>query len=163
MIESRIRNLIGDALFEAPGDGSVVSLNCSGFFVAIECDLCATTIDFIVWFIVDGDARPDLVKLAAQGRLHDPVCSHCGHVGHLESHLLLLRRDQEPALLFSPARASREKSHSSEIAQFVARLQRRMGNEWDERWVTHRGTTAVAEVDRSMLPVVLDAGSSPAR
>ena len=65
MIEERIRKLIGNAPFEAPGGGSLVTSNCSGFFVAIECELCATSIDFIVWFIVDGDARPDLLELSS--------------------------------------------------------------------------------------------------
>ena len=156
MTESRIRKLIGNAHFVAPGDGSLVTENCRGFFVVIECKLCAVPIDFIVWFIVDGDMRPDLLRSARKGRIHDPLCPSCGHVNHLESHILLLRRNEEPALLFSPAQSSSGSSHGREIASLVAKLQRQMEDGWDEQWVNEGGRRVVAEVDRCFLPLLLE-------
>lgn len=55
-----------------------------------------------VWLVVDGDERPDLLRLAAAGELTPPRCPVCGADAGVDAplSLLLYRPDKHPELLF---------------------------------------------------------------
>jgi CHAT domain-containing protein/tetratricopeptide (TPR) repeat protein len=64
-----------------------------------RCPACDGRFEVAVWRIIDGGARPDLVQRAIEGTLSAVRCDHCGHLGSLETVLLVWRPDRFPHLL----------------------------------------------------------------
>jgi hypothetical protein len=112
-------------------------------------------VDFILWIIVDGEKRPDLLRAIENGRLHDPMCEYCNQYCHVEADLLILRASRDPALIFSPARGNSPEETSKIGRSFLLKLREQMGADWRMDWYERDGRRGIATVERPVLPVFL--------
>ncbi len=123
----------------------------------LDCPDCKNTISPDVWLIVDGVERPDLLDLAREGTLHALRCPHCeSDVGSMDAPLLLLRRNADPALLFSPAQQTSVEQDREHAIGLVGAFAGGLGDEWRDGWVAD----GLASAPRAALPAVL-AGADP--
>jgi CHAT domain-containing protein len=115
--------------------------------VSVTCADCGKLFTAQVWLIVDAVERPDLLEKARQGTLHVATCPHCDHEGEIDSPLLLYRPDEDPSLLFSPAR----QTSVEQDRELVGALQERLGPAWRDEWAAQ----GLAGVPREFLPAAL--------
>ena len=81
----------------------------------LTCPQCKLSFNFETWLIVDTSERPDLLERVIQGSLHTSLCPNCGREIDKDDALLIFRPDDEPHLVFSPARQS-SKEDSQQVA-----------------------------------------------
>lgn len=159
MTNDHIRSLLGSMPFETPGDGSLVSANCRGYVLETRCDMCDESIDFILWFIVDAEKRPDLYEEIYAGTLHDAICPQCGHQNRIQSGLLLLRPTEDPALLYSPSEKENLSESKEHLKSLLGMLKKQMRDDWQQEWLSE----GVISVERSQLPSALRHGKAAFR
>ena len=117
----------------------------------LNCPQCQQPFTADVWRIVDTAARPELLAQLRAGTLHDLPCPHCGHSGTVDAPLLLYRPDNDPVLLFSPARNTSTEQDREQALELVHALQERLGDQWRDAWVAE----GLPGVPRELLPAVL--------
>lgn len=152
MNNDKITELLGKRPFELPGDGSLLCCNSRGYILTTKCDKCQHDIDFILWVIVDGEKRPDLLQQITDGILHDPKCPNCDYINHLEADLLLFRPTKEPVLFFSPARGRNSEEQMKVGRSFLSKLKDQLGAAWNNEWYEKDGKLAMLVVNRKVLP-----------
>ncbi len=102
----------------------------------LTCPACERDFTVDVWLIIDGSARPDLVGQIREGTLYEMVCPHCDHRGTLDAPVLLFRPDEDPPLLFSPARLTSEQQDQDQAAHLLGRLKEALGETWQADWLS---------------------------
>ena len=155
MIADRIARVLDDRPFHTPGDSSLLCCNSRGHFMTVQCARCGQSMDLMRWFIVDGEERPDLLELIAQGRLHDSVCPRCCYRNRLESDLLLFRPQADPVLVFSPVRGASAEECRQVGQMFLRKLVQQLGDRWKSEYYEKDGERGMCVVDRAVLPLVL--------
>jgi len=117
----------------------------------LTCPECGQPFTAQVWLIVDAAERPDLAARIRAGALHDLPCPHCGHRGTIDAPLLLLRPDQDPPLIFSPAGSTTAEQDQAQAAGLVGALRERLGEAWRDEWLAQ----GLPGMPREFLPAAL--------
>ncbi len=116
----------------------------------LTCPECEAQFSGEVWLIVDASERPDLLQRIREGTLHDMPCPN-GHTRTVDAPLLLCRPDQDPPLLFSPARETPEEQDRQQAEGLVGLLRQRLGDSWQDGWLT----PGLSVTPRDLLPAAL--------
>lgn len=102
----------------------------------LTCPSCAQPFAADVWLIVDTAERPDLLEQLQAETLHALVCPHCGHEATLDAALLVYRPEDDPVLLFSPARQTDAAQNREQAQALVSMLGAALGDEWQAAWLS---------------------------
>lgn len=155
MNDRSIQQLLGGRPFEPSGDGSILCCNSRGYVTTLTCSRCSKPIDFVIWTIVDGDRRPDLLQQIGSGTLHKPTCPSCSHVNHIESDLLLIRPSRKRVLIFAPAKDNTSDETRKVVRSFLLKLKGQMGRHWKDEWYEKDGRRGIYIVKRFLLRILL--------
>lgn len=102
----------------------------------LTCPNCAQPFTADVWLIVDIAERPDLLEQLQTETLHALVCPHCMHEATLDAALLVYRPDDDPVLVFSPARQTDAAQNREQAQALVSMLGAALGDQWQESWLS---------------------------
>ena len=118
---------------------------------SLTCPECGQPFTADIWLVVDAAERPDLAARIRAGTLHDLPCPHCGHQGTIDAPLLLLRPEEDPPLLFSPAGSTTAEQDQEQAAGLVGALRERLGEAWRDEWLAQ----GLPGMPREFLPAAL--------
>lgn len=159
MHEDKIMKLLDNRPFNPSDDGTLVCCNSRGYFMITKCEKCEHDIDFILWIIVDGEKRPDLLQQIMEGNLHDPKCPRCGNINHLNADLLLFLQNKSPVLIFSPTDITDVEKSNLVGRSFLFKLRQQLGANWNNEWYEKDGKRGVFTVARQLLPMFIKMGT----
>ncbi len=120
--------------------------------ISLPCPRCGQPFQAAIWLIVDAAERPDLLEKIQAGTLHQVTCPHCNFQAQADAPLLLLRRDGQPPLLFSPAQQTTAEQDQEHARALVTHLRDGLGAAWQDDWLAG----GLPGVPRPLLPVILN-------
>ena len=100
--------------------------------LTLNCPQCGVAFEPQLWLIIDTD-RPDLLERLRDGTLYQVACPN-GHAGVVDAPLLLVRPEEQPPLLFSPAERTSAELDRVMARGLIERLAAMMGDDWREEW-----------------------------
>jgi CHAT domain-containing protein len=122
-----------------------------------NCPHCNEPLVCEIWLIVDTAERPDLLKRLRDGSLYSFTCPNCQTVSQVAAPLLIYRRGEIPALIFSPGQRSTNEQNRDDVIQLLNSLRQRLDN---TQWHIIRDEVPRL-IPRSRLGEVLNAAPPP--
>lgn len=117
----------------------------------LTCPQCKKDFSTEAYIIVDTGERPDLFQKIVEESLHKIPCPNCGYPGQLDLPLLILRTEEEPNLLFSPAGGTSPEQDELHARQLIEQLKNQLGLAWQDSWL--EGSLSI--VKRHLLSAML--------
>lgn len=119
-----------------------------------ECPYCGKSFVLTTWLIIDAAERPELLEWLRSGRLREAHCPQCDETFVVDAPLLLYRRRDIPAILFSPANGTPdEQSREQALLLFSLLRQRLQASTGQQVQVT-----GIHRVPRALLAKILESG-----
>jgi len=101
-----------------------------------RCGKCDHAYQVEVWLIVDMTEQPELLESIRAGTIHSFPCPNCGYMSNMDVPLLFYCPGAEPTLFYSPAQHITQERDQQLAFRLVHLLKRRLGDAWQEEWLT---------------------------
>jgi len=102
----------------------------------LHCPYCDKQFTGGLWFIIDVEQRPDLLKLVLQGGIRAVKCPHCNRLGEVDAPLLIYRPKDSPPLIYVRDEGLSKKENIEPMLHLYMTLKRSVGEDWqDEEWL----------------------------
>lgn len=126
------------------------------FRSTLRCTYCGQIFTTDLWRIIDVEARPDLAARAREGTIHHLICPD-GHINEHDDGLLFYQPNEDPPLVFSPARYTTAREDGEQAVELLRILRDSLGDAWQEEWMPPGAPGGVEVVMRDSLAEALGA------
>lgn len=101
----------------------------------ITCPNCGLTFEMDLCLIMDVSERPDLFERFREEKIHDYTCPGCGATNRRDAPLLLYRPNDDPVLIFIPARETSAEQDQGHAQFLLNHLRNTLGGIWNAQWL----------------------------